>query len=76
MASLMRKIDAIARSHNAQRVIGIRVRLGALAHMTPEHFREHFAAASRGSIAQGALVEAEPCADLFDVFLVDAELEA
>ena len=37
----------------------IRVRLGALSHFTPEHFREHFEDASRGTLAEGAAVEAE-----------------
>jgi hydrogenase nickel incorporation protein HypA/HybF len=34
------------------------VRLGALSHFTEEHFREHFADASRGTVAEGAAVEA------------------
>ena len=34
------------------------VRLGALSHFTPEHFREHFEDASRGTIAEGAEVDA------------------
>ena len=41
------------------RVTRIRVRLGALSHFTPAHFREHFEDASRGTLAEGAEVEAE-----------------
>lgn len=37
----------------------IRVRLGALSHFTPEHFREHFEDASRGTLAERAEVETE-----------------
>ncbi len=40
-------------------VTRIRVRLGALSHFTPHHFREHFEDASRGTIAEGAEVESE-----------------
>ena len=35
------------------------MRLGALSHFTPAHFREHFEDASRGTLAEGAEVEAE-----------------
>ena len=37
----------------------IRVRLGALSQFTPDHFREHFEDASRGTLAEGAAVEAQ-----------------
>ena len=42
----------------ADRVTRVTVRLGALSHFTPEHFREHFVDASRGTIAEGAEVDA------------------
>ncbi len=42
----------------------IRVHLGALSHFTPEHFREHFDDAARGTLAEGALVEAELGTDI------------
>ena len=35
------------------------VRLGALSHFTVEHFREHFEDASRGTLAEGAEIDAE-----------------
>jgi len=59
MDDLMRKLEAEARSEGGSRVTRIRVRLGALSHFTEAHFREHFEHASRGTIAQGAAVEAE-----------------
>jgi hydrogenase nickel incorporation protein HypA/HybF len=59
MDDLMRKIDAQARAEGAVRVTKIRVRLGALSHFTAPHFREHFEDASRGTLAEGAEVEAE-----------------
>ena len=36
----------------------VSVRLGALSHFTPEHFREHFDDAARGTVAEGAAVDA------------------
>lgn len=56
MKDLMRKIESEAAG---ARVTAIRVRLGALSHFTESHFREHFADASRGTIAEGAAVVAE-----------------
>jgi hydrogenase nickel incorporation protein HypA/HybF len=59
MRDLMRKITAEAEAEGATRVTRIRVRLGALSHLTDTHFREHFEEASRGTVAEGAAVEAE-----------------
>ncbi len=58
MQDLMREIEDVARADGATRVTKIEVRLGALSHFTPEHFREHFVDASRGTVAEGAAVEA------------------
>lgn len=63
MGRLMRAIEESAQAEGADRVTRIRVRLGALAHFTPAHFREHFADASRGTLAEGAEVEAELSTD-------------
>lgn len=59
MNDLMRKIEAEAVASGGGRVTRISVKLGALSHFTPEHFREHFEDASRGTSAEGATVEAE-----------------
>jgi hydrogenase nickel incorporation protein HypA/HybF len=59
MRDLMRKITAEAAAEGVNRVTRIRVRLGALSHLTDAHFREHFEEASRGTVAEGAAVEAE-----------------
>jgi hydrogenase nickel incorporation protein HypA/HybF len=58
MDDLMRKIIEVARENGGVRVTRVAVRLGALSHFTPEHFREHFVDASRGTIAEGAEVDA------------------
>lgn len=59
MDDLIRKLEAEASSEGAERVTRIRVRLGALSHFTEAHFREHFEHASRGTVAEGAAIEAE-----------------
>jgi hydrogenase nickel incorporation protein HypA/HybF len=58
MDDLLRKVLAVAEAEGAEAVLRIRVRLGALSHFTPEHFREHWEDASRGTLAQGAEVDA------------------
>lgn len=64
MDDLVRKVLAVAEAENAQSVVRIRVRLGALSHFTPDHFREHWVDASRGTPAEGAEVEATLETDL------------
>jgi hydrogenase nickel incorporation protein HypA/HybF len=59
MRDLMEKIATEASAEGAARVTRVRVRLGALSHLTEDHFREHFEDASRGTVAEGAAVEAE-----------------
>lgn len=54
MADLMRKIELVAHEQNAEKVIKIDVELGALSHMSPSHFEDHFRHASEGTIAEGA----------------------
>jgi hydrogenase nickel incorporation protein HypA/HybF len=81
MTDLMREIEAVARADGAERVTRVSVRLGALSHFTPEHFREHFVDASRGTLAEGAVVDAVLADDLDDpraggVVLESLEVEA
>ena len=64
MADLVRKVLAVAEAEHATSVTRIRVRLGALSHFTPEHFREHWEDASRSTLAEGAEVVARMDADL------------
>lgn len=66
MNDLMGKIDAVAREQGAARVVGVSVRLGALAHISPDHFREHFVAGSRGTRAEGAELTIELSEDVND----------
>lgn len=51
---LMRKITDLAKAEDAKHVTEVRVWLGAMSHMSADHFREHFDEASRGTIAEGA----------------------
>ena len=76
MDDVMRKVDAVAQENGAIRVTRIGVRLGVLSHFTPEHFREHFADASRGTLAEGAAVDAVVETDLSDPDAAGVVLES
>ena len=51
---LIHKISTIAREQHASKVLSVTVKLGALSHISPEHFREHFVHATHGTVAEGA----------------------
>ena len=51
---VVRRIEDLARSTGARQVTGAKVWLGALSHLSAEHFREHFAIEAQGSIAAAA----------------------
>ena len=76
MRDVMRKIEETAAAEGATRVTRVAVRLGALSHFTPEHFREHFADASRGTLAEGAAVDAVVEEDITDADAREVVLES
>ena len=78
---LMRKIKDIAREQGATKVVGVKVKLGALAHISADHFREHFEEAAAGTVATGARLEVELNPDendpnAQDILLDSVEVEA
>jgi hydrogenase nickel incorporation protein HypA/HybF len=76
MADLMRKIADIAQQNGANtKVTGVTVRLGALAHISADHFREHFVQAARGSAAEGATLDITESNDMTDPHAQDIMLE-
>ena len=82
IADLMRKITAIARGEGASRIAAVKVKIGALAHISGEHFREHFEQAALGTPAEGARLEidvstdeSDPCAQDISVQSLDVEDE-
>ncbi len=78
--NLLTKIEGLAKGNPDARVVGVKVRLGALAHISAAHFREHFEHASVGSVAQGARLhilqsDDESAADAQDIVLESIDLE-
>lgn len=66
LAGMMKQIGTIAKEQNAKRVTTVRVALGALSHITPDHFREHFEHAALNTVADGATLEVEQLTDMND----------
>jgi len=56
---VVRRINDLARGTNARRVTGARIWLGALSHLSPEHFRQHFAVEAQDTPAAGAVLDIE-----------------
>jgi len=76
LQDLVSRIAAIASAEGASRVTRVTLRLGALSHFTPEHFREHFEDATRGTVAEGAAVDASMDDVLTDAYARDVVLES
>lgn len=74
--NLIQKVTAIATQQNAVKVIGITVRLGALSHMSAQHFREHFDVEAKGTVADGARLTASVSADVNDPHAQEILLES
>lgn len=66
MNDLMAKILAVAEENNATKIVSVGVWLGALSHMSPGHFREHYEESSNGTIAEGAELKIELSEDVND----------
>lgn len=60
---LLQKVTTIALERQTTRVTGIKVKLGPLSHISPDHFREHFIHAARGTIAEDAKLTIEVMTD-------------
>jgi len=76
LRGLMRQIEAAARSHGAERVSVVRLKLGPLAHIEPDHLREHFAQAERGTMADSARLEIETTDEMHELTLESMDVEA
>lgn len=71
MASLMRQIESVAKLEEATQVVSVAVWLGALSHMSEQHFADHFSHAAAGTIADGARLKLTLSTDIGHA---DAEL--
>jgi hydrogenase nickel incorporation protein HypA/HybF len=73
---VVRRINDLARSTGARRVTGAKVWLGALSHLSAEHFRQHFAVEARRTAAAEATLMIEVSHDLNDPHAQHVRLES
>lgn len=73
---LIRKIISIAHEQRASKVVTVTVKLGALSHISPDHFREHFNHATRGTVAEGARLQIEIMTDMNDPLAQEVLIES
>jgi len=66
MATIMRRLNEIADAEEAKHIVGVAVWLGALSHMSAAHFKEHFAQAAAGTLAEGARLTLTVSSDIND----------
>lgn len=78
--NLIHKLQTICAEEGADRVVDIAVWLGALCHMSPDHFSDHFRQEAAGTCAERARLQIETSDDINhanaqDVLLQSLELE-
>ncbi len=76
IADLMRKVAAVAQMEGARTVISVKVRVGALCHLSAAHLREHFLQAACGTVAAGARLDIEVVTDVADPHAQEIVLES
>ena len=76
MNDLMKKILTLAHEQHAEKITRVSIRLGALSHLSPTHFKEHFDHAAQGTLAQGAEIDAELSDSIDDPNALDVVLKS
>ncbi len=76
LRGLIRQIEAIAVSNGADAVSVVRLKLGPLAHIEPDHLREHFTDAVKGTVADGARLDIEVTEELHELTLESIDIDS
>lgn len=66
MKDLMAKVITVVRDNHARRAVSVDVWLGALSHISPDHFTEHYVEAARGTVGEGARLNITTSDDVDD----------
>jgi hydrogenase nickel incorporation protein HypA/HybF len=72
---LMKAVEDAARKNGAQKVTSIKLRIGSLAGIEPDHLREHFVIAAVGTMAEGAALDIETTEEPGGIVLQSLEIE-
>jgi len=74
--NLVKKVESIARDNKVHKVKSIKIKLGALSHTSPEHFREHFEPLAIGTLADGAELDFIVSEDMDDPYAQDIIIDS
>jgi hydrogenase nickel incorporation protein HypA/HybF len=75
LRGLLNQVAAVALKNGGGRVRVVRLKLGPLAHIEPDHLREHFVAAAQGTLAEGAQLEIQTTDELHELSLESIDVE-
>lgn len=75
MKRLLEAIEKVAKENRACRVTKVYVTIGALANITPQHLREHFDRAVKGTLAEGAQLIVQVSEEMRDSSALGVQLE-
>ncbi|OUC14029.1 MAG: hydrogenase nickel incorporation protein HypA [Alkalinema sp. CACIAM 70d] len=76
LKNLIETIHAIVMEQQGIRATSIKVQIGALSHLTPEHFRSHFHQAAQGTVAENARLEITALDNIKDPLAQEILLES
>jgi len=74
--NIIKKINEIVEKENAKKVSKVYITLGALSHISVDHFREHFDRETIGTIAEEAALEVTESADMNDPLAQEIVLDS
>lgn len=80
VSNLIEKIIGIAADHDVCRIRAARIKLGALSHISPAHFRDHFRIASQGTVAEHVELDIQVATDTtapdaHDIILISIDVD-
>jgi hydrogenase nickel incorporation protein HypA/HybF len=76
MADLIRKITTLAEAQQARQVTVVHISLGALSHISPDHLRQHFMYAAKGTVAEGARLDIDARSDITEPLALHVRLDS
>lgn len=72
---LMKAVEDAARKNGAQKVTSIKLKIGSLAGIEPDHLKEHFVIAAVGTMAEGAELHIETTEEPGGIVLQSLDIE-
>lgn len=75
MKDIVAKLDELSEQYKDREIKAISIKLGALSHISPEHFREHFDHACMDKPYKAADLKIEACSDESDPLAQEIVLE-